>query len=179
MHSEFDPDDNFASSFGPGMDIDDDAAIEALVWQVLLLINPEDEDAARQQFDAWQEAYAAQGGDAEPLDSLRDVTDWRSAFHVAEPDTRGLVECLDELAGRWNLRIDWGVEDPTDDEFLEGTDVPALIETAFDRLREHHYTLWTFEAGDLHAGWVTRSRDDESMRVVAGALGIPVRPGGG
>lgn len=177
MHSEFDPDDNFAHSFSPDTDIDEDDALETLVWQLLLLINPGDEDAAAEQLAAWQQAIAADP-DADPIDRLRDVTDWRSTFHVEDGDTRGLVECLDELAARWNLRIDWDVEDPTDDAFLHGADVPALIGTAYDRLREHHYTLWLREAGaDLHAGWITLSRDDEALHMLASALGMHVRHG--
>src|SRR3546814_5515820 len=52
---DFDPDDNYAG--GPeGAEIDDEASTEALVWQLLLAINPGDEDAALQQFGAFQEA---------------------------------------------------------------------------------------------------------------------------
>ena len=49
---EFDPDDNFAHSFEAGADADEDDTPEALVWQLLLLINPGDEEAALQQFAA-------------------------------------------------------------------------------------------------------------------------------
>lgn len=177
MHSDFDPDDNFAQAFGAQADIDDEAAIEAVIWQLLLLVNPGDEDAALAQFAAWRElAGGTQDVDA-AVDALREAIDWRSGFHVDEGDTRGLVESLDELASRWDQRIDWGVDDPTDDEFLDGTDVPALLDTAFDRLREHHYTLWLRDAGaELHAGWITRSADDEAMRAIAEALGLHVRP---
>lgn len=175
MHSDFDPDDNFAHAFHDGADLDDEAALEAVVWQLLLLVNPGDEDAATAQLAAWQEAAEA----ADPLDALRLATDWKSAFHVEDGDTRGLVECLDELAARFDLRIDWGVEDPTDDDFLDATDVPELLATAFDRLREHHYTLWAHDAGaDLHAGWITHSRDDAGLRAVAAALGLHARPAG-
>ena len=179
MHSDYDPDDNFAQAFRGDADLDDEAALEAVIWQLLLLINPGDEDAAAAQFAAWQEA-AGPGADVDTaLDALRGATDWKSGFHVEDGDTRGLVESLDELAARWDLRIDWGVEDPTDDDFLADTDVPALLDTAFDRLREHHYTLWVREAGaDMHAGWITQSRDDEGMRAIASALGMHVRPAG-
>ena len=47
---EFDPDDNFANSFDPGVDADEEDTPEALVWQLLLLINPGDEESALQQF---------------------------------------------------------------------------------------------------------------------------------
>jgi hypothetical protein len=177
MHSDFDPDDNFAQSFRPDHDLDDEAALEHVIWQLLLLINPGDEDAAREQFEGWQQAMAAQDG-IDPVDRLADVVDWRSGFRVEVHDTRALVESLEELASRWNLRIDWGVEDPTDDEFLDGADSESLIATAYDRLREHHYTLWLRDAGhDLHSGWITRSDDNEAMRMIASALGIDVRPG--
>lgn len=180
MHTEFDPDDNFAHSFGSVADIDDEAAAEALVWQLLLLINPGDEDAAAEQLASWHQAMAANGDPDAAVDALREAIDWRSGFHVDEGDTRGLVESLDELAARWNLRIDWGVDDPTDDEFLDEADVGTITGIAYDRLREHHYTVWLREAGpDLHAGWITRSADDEALRAVASALGIHVRHGPG
>lgn len=177
MHSDFDPDDNFAHSFSADADIDEEAATEALIWQLLLLINPGDDEAAREQLEAWQQAMAGSGGDEDAVDLLREAIDWKSGFHVDEHDTRALVESLDELAARWNLRIDWGVEDPTDDEFLDAADAASLIDTAFDRLREHHYTLWVRETGAGLAGWITRSQDDEALRLVASALGIHVRPG--
>jgi hypothetical protein len=174
---EYDPDDNFARAFDPESDLDDDAALEAVAWQFLLLVNPGDEDGAAEQFAACREALA-DGGD--PVEVLRDAIDWKAGFHIADDDPGGLVEVLDELAARLNLRIDWGTDDPTEDEFLAGTDVPALIGIAFDRLREHHYTLWTWETGtEAHAGFITHQRDEEALPLVAGALGFHVRPGAG
>ena len=176
---EFDPDDNFANGFDPGMEVDEDDTTEALVWQLLLLINPGDEETALQQFAAYREALAEGGDDeAEPVWLLRDVIDWRSGFNVDAEDPQSLIDAVNELAARWNLRIDWGVEDPTDDEFLAATDVPTLMATAYDRLREYNYTLWTWNTGsDSHAGWITRSTDDEAMQAVAAALAIELRAG--
>lgn len=180
---DYDPDDNFANSSDAGAEVDDEAGAEALVWQLLLLINPGDDEAALQQFDAWREAIAvADAEDPEPLSLLREVIDWKAGFHVAATDAAGLVECLDELAARWNLRIDWGVEDPTDAAFLRAADVPTLIALAHGRLREDGYTLWTWRPHsevreDWHAGWITLRRDDEAMEILAPALGIEVRPG--
>lgn len=177
--NEFDPDDNFANGFDPGMDVDADDTTEALVWQLLLLINPGDEEAALQQFAAYRDALAEAGGDdAEPVWLLKDVIDWRSGFYVDAADPQSLIDAVAELAARWNLRVDWGVEDPTDAELLAATDVPALMATAYDRLREYHYTLWTWDTGaEAHAGWITLSRDDEAMQAVAAALGIELRAG--
>lgn len=177
MHSEFDPDDNFAHAFSAESELDDEAALEAIVWQLLLLINPDDEDAAQAQFAQWRETEPVDIDAA--MDRLDEVIEWKAGFRIAEGDMRGLVENLDELAARWRLRIEWGAEDPTDEEFLAATDVPALIGTAFDRLREHHYTLWVRDAGaDLYAGWITQSRDDDAMRAIGEALGLHLRPGG-
>lgn len=175
---EFDPDDNYADAHPAHAELDDDATREALVWQLLLLVNPGDEESALQQFAAWQEIDAAAGETTEPAWAIRDVIDWKAGFHVGDDDVETLIDALNELASRWNLRIDWGVEDPTDADFLAGADVPALIGVAHDRLREHGYTLWTWDTGtDATAGWITLSRDDEGMRVVAAELGIDVRTG--
>ncbi len=182
---EFDPDDNFAGSFQSGMDVDDDDSTEALVWQLLLLINPGDEDTALQQFDAYRDAQAEtdDDDDSAAVWRLKDIIDWRSGFYVEASDRSSLVDSLTELADRFNLRIDWRVEDPTDAEFLAGTDVPTLMATAYDRLREYDYTLWTWNAAeapggdDAHAGWIAASRDDEAMQAVAAALQIELHRG--
>lgn len=179
MHTDHDPDDNFAQAFHASAAFDDEAALEAVIWQLLLLINPGDEDAAAEQFAAWREASAGTDDVDAALDALRDAIDWKSGFHVEENDAGGLVESLDELAARAGLRIDWDVEDPTDADFLQSADPVDLLATAYDRLREQHHTLWLRDAGPgLHAGWITQSRDDEGMRAVADALGMQVRPAG-
>ena len=149
---ELEPDEEFdLSELGP----------EALAWQLLLLINPGDEDAAMRQFSGYREALIEAGGEAaDPVWLLKDA-----------------IDCLAELVARWNLEIDWG-GDQTDEEFLQATDIPALMATAHDRLRERGYTLWTWDTGsDSYAGWITRSGDDEAMRLVAAALEIELRPG--
>lgn len=182
LPDEFDPDDNFDHAFGDDPDIDEEAALEAVAWQWLLLVNPGDEDAALQQFAAFREALADAGDTAEPTELLRDAIDWKSGFFIADDDPHALVDALDELAARFNLRIDWNLDDDEtrDDSALDDADVATLINTAFDRLREHHYTLWTWETGsDHHGGWITRQRDDEALRVVAGVLGFHVRTGAG
>jgi len=167
---EYDPDDNFARSFDPEAEIDEDAALETIAWQLLLLINPGDEDAAMAQFGACRELIA-EGED--PVHVIRDAIDWKSGFFLPEDDAEGVVQALDELAARYDLRIEWGVEDPTDAEFLAEADVAHLLSVAFDRLREHHYTLWTWETGSAHvAGWMALQRDDEAMPEIAGALGF-------
>src|SRR5690606_6595548 len=176
---DYDPDDNFAQSFHAGEKVDEEAALEALVCLGLLLVNPDDEDSAAQERAAWQALHAA-GDKAGLPDALLEVTDWKAGFRVAVGDTAGLVEVIDELAARWNLAIDWGVEDSTDAASLDALAPEDLAATAFDRLREHGYTLWLTDAGfDGLAGWIALRRDDEAMRILASALEIDLRLAGG
>ena len=176
---DFDPDDNYTGD-SDDAEIDNDASTEVLVWQLLLSINPGDEDAALQQFAAFQEAL--DGADADDVDVialLEGVIDWRSGYHVEEADTGALIDSLTELAARFNLTIDWDVEDPTDDAFLASVAAATLLETAYEQLRLDGYTLWIRETSDdTLAGWMTLSSDDEAMRVLAPALRIEVRPAG-
>jgi len=175
MHNEYDPDDNFARSFESSADIDEDATVEVLAWQLLLLINPGDEATAQAQFDTARERLV-DGEDA--VDVIRDAIDWQSGFHVDATDPAAAIDALEQLAARYDIRIDWGVEDAADAEFLDDIDVPGVIGIAFEQVREHHYTLWTWDAGhDHHAGWITRQHDDEALPLVADALGFRVRPG--
>ncbi len=173
---EYDPDDNFGHAFHAQAGVDDDDALEQVAWQFLLLVNPDDEDAALQQFAAFQLALDEAGDHADPATLLRDAIDWKAGFHVGEDDAQGLMEALDELAARFRLHIDWGLEEDT--QALPDTD--ALLHTAFAQLRERHYCLWTMETGEATlAGFITLERDMEAMQLVASALGMPARPGPG
>ena len=162
----------------PEDDPDADALTpEALVWQLLLLINPGDEETALRQFAHYREASVDAGEDDEPVWVLKDSIDWTSGFYVDWKDNQSFIDSVTELIRRWNLASDWG-GDPPEEEFLDNTDIPALMSTAYDRLREYGYTLWTWDTGsDSHGGWITNSRDDEAMRLVATALNIELRPG--
>lgn len=173
---EYDPDDNFGHAFPRRIETDDEDALDVVAWQFLLLVNPDDEDAALQQFAAFRAALEDAGGNPDPALLLRDAIDWKAGFHVGEEDADGLMEALDELASRWRQRIDWGI----DDDAQEAPDTSALLQTAFVQLREQHYSLWTVETGEATlAGWITHERDEEAMQLVAGALGMSARPGAG
>lgn len=176
---EFDPDDNYPGDVDHD-GIDEDASTEALVWQWLLIINPGDEDAAMQQFGAFQDVLGTREADDLDLPQvLRDIIDWQSGFHIDEGDRGALIDCLQELAARVGVDLDWGVEDPTDAEFLAGASAGELLETAFDQLRLEGYTLWTWDTGgESVAGWISRGSDDEGVRLLAPALGFEARPVG-
>lgn len=155
----------------------DELTPEALIWQLLLLINPGDEETALRQFGHYREALVEADESDELVWVLKDVIDWVSGYFVDWKDTETFIDSVTELVRRWNLEIDWG-GDPSDDEFLDNTDIPALMSTAYDRLREYGYTLWTWDTGsDSYGGWIGLSREDEAMRLVATALNIELRPG--
>lgn len=155
-----------------------DDSVEARVWQLLLLINPGDEEMALQQFADYRDAAAqVDENELEPIEVIRRVIDWRSGFHVDAQDTHALVQAIDELSTRWNITIDWG-GDPDDDDFHTDIDAASLFATAYDRLLEHGYTLWAWEAEeDSYAGWITLTRDTEPFRELATVLGINMRLG--
>jgi hypothetical protein len=171
--NNFDPDDNFRAAFSDSTDLDEDAALEAVVWQFLLLINPGDEDAAAAQFAEIRDALVA---DAEPIEAIRAAMDWKAGFFVAESDAQGLVEVIDELASRVGVRIAWDVDDEADDPFADA-DAESLMRQAAVQLRERGYTLWSWETGaEMLAGWIAQRSDDEAVPEVAGPLGFSVRP---
>ena len=157
---------------------DDDHSVEARVWQLLLLINPGDEDMALQQFADYRETVGHADEDSfVPIEIIRTVIDWRSGFYVDQHDTQAVMQAIDELAARWNLSVDWG-GDPDDDDFMADVDVASLFATAYDRLAEHGYTLWSYETDDDgYAGWMTLTRDNEPLRELATVLGINLRLG--
>jgi len=177
------------SSFDDGFehehdfDEGEDDSVEAKVWQLLLLINPGDEETALLQFTDYREAVADADADeiepigADPIEIIGRVIDWRSGFIVGAHDLRSLVQAIDELSSRWKLSLDWN-GDPDDDEFFDDMDAAELFSIAYDRLAEFGYTLWSWEtAGDTYAGWMTLTRDNEPLRELATALGINLRLG--
>ncbi len=165
--------------FGSGHDFDDDDnTLDAYVWQLFLLINPGDDDAAFQQFAAYRDAVADTPEDeVDVAQVVGQVSDWRSAFHAEPGDTRTLVQALDELAARWNIVIDWD-GDPDEDDFHAHADPSDIIGMAYDNLAPHGYTVWVRDTDDdSMAGWMALSRDTEAMRELATELGIHLRRG--
>lgn len=171
-------DDDFDPDAEPDLNDAEDDSVEAMVWQLLLLINPGDGETALQQFDDYREAAThAEADQIEPVELIGRVIDWRSGFYVDAQDTRSLVQAIDELSARWNLSVDWGGE-PDDDDFFDDHDVASLLAIAYDRLAESGYTVWAWETGgDSYAGWMTLTRDAEPLRELATVLGINLRLG--
>lgn len=178
---DYDPDDNFANSRqGAGGAVDDEQTAETLIWHVLLLINPGDEESALQQFGDWQERMRESADGHEALRALRDVIDWKSGFRVSLDEPEVLMEALDELASRVGLHIDWDVDD---DEEEPDTDSASLIAQAHSRLRQDGYSLWTWcprseSDEEIVSGWIIPRFEDQTLRDLCEALDIELRSGG-
>lgn len=169
---DFDTEHDFDESEGEG------DSVESHVWQLLLLINPGDEETALQQFAAYRDAIDhADEDELEPIQVIGRVIDWRSGFQVAAQDTHALVQAIDELSARWNLSIEWD-GDTDDDDFHADIDAASLFATAYDSLAPFGYTLWAWETDeDSYAGWITLTRDSEPLRELATILGVNLRLG--
>lgn len=174
------PDDEYEDEDdGHALDDVDSDDHQALVWNLLLLINPGDEEAALRQFDGYREAVAGGGAEARDLpETLAGIIDWTAGFRIPDEDVATLIDCLEQLAARWGIGIDWG-GDADDEDFIAGLDAAAVLAIAHDRLREHGYSLWLWQTGDgVQAGWMALRRDDQAMRELAALLEFELRPGG-
>ena len=161
-------------------DFDEDD-FEARAWNLLALINPGDEELALQQFNRWRELLAEQGepleADSDWLPPLFSAIGWQSGFEVERDDLDALMSAVNELSARFNLQLDWG-GDLDDEDFAAGLDGVQLMSTAFDRLRENNYTLWSVDAGsDGFTGWMALTRDDDAMLALCSLLNVEVRLG--
>src|SRR3546814_1826987 len=99
------------------------------------------------------------------------ISDWSS--DVCSSDLGALIDCIAELAARFNLAIDWGVEDATDEDFLAGVTATELLETAHDQLRLDGYTLWTWETGTTAlAGWRSEEHTSELQSLMRNSYAV-------
>lgn len=161
------------------IELEDDA--QDAIIRLIGLINLGDTAQTERQQALFEEALEDDEHDAadgeELLWILKDVIDWESGFYVDWKDAESLIGSLNQLCERIDVEIDWGTEDTEDEDFLEGTSVPELMELAFNQLRVAGYTLWNWDTGgDAFAGWITRSEDDEEVIEIAEILSIDLRP---
>ncbi|NUA26813.1 DUF6630 family protein [Cupriavidus basilensis] len=157
-------------------------AREAL-WRLIELIDFDDAAMVEKHQMLFDEALA-NSDDADVVEGqellwiLKDVIDWEAGFYVDWKDATSFISCMDELCARVDIELDWGVEDPEDEEFLEKASVPELMELAHEQLRLAGITLWNWNTdGDAYAGWIARGEDDEEMTTVAETLGLEIRTG--
>lgn len=159
--------------------LDDDT--QQAVERLLGMINFDDGVMVEKQLALIDEALedADDTVEAEELLSIvQDVIDWEAGFEVEQNDAATFIDCLNQLCARLDIVLDWGVEDPEDEDFLDSTSVPELMELAFEQLRGMGITLWHWEIGSgVHAGWLARAEDDDEMAALAEAFDVELRMG--
>ena len=162
------------------IELDDDA--QDAISRLFALINLGDSAQTSRQFSLFEEAL--EDAEEDEIDAagllwqVKDIIDWESGFYVDWKDAESFIGCLNQLCERIDLEVDWGTEDTEDEDFLEGTSVPELMEIVATQLRMAGYTLWNWDTGgDAYGGWITRSEDDEEMMEIADTLGFDIRPG--
>ncbi|MGO4766156.1 hypothetical protein AB4120_26790 [Cupriavidus sp. 2KB_3] len=162
------------------IELDDDA--QDAISRLFALINLGDSAQTSRQFSLFEEAL--EDAEEDEIDAagllwqVKDIIDWESGYYVDWKDAESFIGCLNQLCERIDLEVDWGTEDTEDEDFLEGTSVPELMEIVTTQLRMAGYTLWNWDTGgDAYGGWITRSEDDEEMLEIAETLGFDIRPG--
>lgn len=153
----------------------------AAVERLLELSNP-DPAVAQEQI---AELHAFLEEEDEPIDSgsdlmwlFKDITDWRTGFFVDWKDTESFIDCLDTLCETRGVKIDWGVTDTADEEFLENTSVPDMMQHAYSELAASGLTLWNWATeSDCYSGWISRSADDAEVYAVSEQLQVDFRTG--
>ncbi|MGO4278682.1 hypothetical protein SAMN05216321_103159 [Cupriavidus sp. OV038] len=162
------------------IELDDDA--QDAISRLFALINLGDSAQTSRQFSLFEEAL--EDAEEDEIDAagllwqVKDIIDWESGFYVDWKDAESFIGCLNQLCERIDLEVDWGTEDTEDEDFLEGTSVPELMEIVATQLRMAGYTLWNWDTGgDAYGGWITRSEDDEEILEIADTLGFDIRPG--
>lgn len=158
----------------------DDESRQA-VERLLGMINFDDGAMVEKQLalldEALEEADDTVEG-TELLSLVQDVVDWEAGFQVEQNDTATFIDCMNQLAARVALVLDWGVDDPEDEDFLGSTSVPELMEQAHEQLRAAGITLWHWEIGSgVYAGWIARAEDDDEILAIGETLGVELRIG--
>ncbi|MEJ8849954.1 DUF6630 family protein [Variovorax rhizosphaerae] len=160
------------------MALEPDSIEIAAVEELIVLVNPTGESAAR-QLAAFREALPAlsadQRNDGDRLIwTLKDIVEWETGFFVDWKDTESFVQCMDVLCAGWNATIDWGEPDAAEDkDFPERVDLPGLLQIAFTALAAQGLTLWSWDTqGDAYGGWIARSASDGKMLDVSSRLEV-------
>lgn len=153
----------------------------AAIEQLISLINPTEQGMV-DQLAKFKEDLTDAGDECENgvdlIWLLKDVIDWDTGFFVDWKDTESFVGSINTLCEAWDVQIYWGVDDPEDDEFLDNTDVPNLMELAHAALQEHGLTLWQWDTeGDCYAGWISRTGLDDELLAISDQLDVEFRQG--
>ncbi|MBV1775977.1 hypothetical protein KSF73_09635 [Burkholderiaceae bacterium DAT-1] len=144
------------------------------------LINPGFPDRADEQYQAFLDELAAHDDDefastVDLMNVVKDIIDGESACQLnwrAGPEfVEGMLRVLEGMGEE----IDWGVDDPLDDDWLKAMTVPELVLRAADGLQDAGYTLWCWQIDQEHfLAWLTQSVSESEMASLVDSLGLGV-----
>jgi hypothetical protein len=110
--------------------------------------------------------------------TLRELLDWKLLFFVDWKDRESLVQSVNSIAELWGVAIDWGVEDPESDAFLDQFTVDELMPIAHASLATQGFALWNWATdGDCYSGWIARASDDEAIMEISRQVDVAFRTG--
>lgn len=169
------------------MNGEDITPLEAASSRFFELINFNDTQAAQRQFAEFctevvrkADVYGEQPEDLDAIWIINDIIAGRSGFFVDWKDTESFIDSLQSICEQRDIEIEinWGMEDPDDEDFFDTVSVPELMEVAYRQLIREEITLWNWDTGsDTYGGWLTRTEDDEEMLTLADMLGVEIRRG--
>jgi hypothetical protein len=169
-------------------------SLYALGEHLIMLISPVGAERAaaitdvRAAFDASAQAEPdderASGGGPRIDDgndllwTLRELLDWKLLFFVDWKDRESLVQSVNSIAELWGVAIDWGVEDPESDAFLDQFTVDELMPIAHASLATQGFALWNWATdGDCYSGWIARAADSDAVMEISRQVGVSFRTG--
>ena len=104
------------------IELEDDA--QDAVSRLFALINLGDSQQSARHLALLEEALEdaeEDEADAEALlYQIKEIIDWEAGFYVDWKDVESFIGCLNQLCERIDLEIDWGTDDPEDEELRRG-----------------------------------------------------------
>lgn len=169
------------------MNGEDITPLEAASSRFFELINFNDSQSGQRQFAEFctevvrkADVYGEQPEDLDAVWIINDIIVGRSGFYVGWKDTESFIDTLESVCEQRDvdIEINWGMDDPDDEDFFDTVSVPELMEIATRQLAREGLTLWNWDTGgDAYGGWLTRTEDDEEMLALAELLGVDIRRG--
>lgn len=159
------------------------ASPEAAILHLITLISP-DEETAEEIAASFQEAdpevadVDAENEGAALMWLLREAGDWKIVFYVDWKDTESFVQSIAALCELRGIDLDWGCDDPLEEDFLAQQTVPDLIALAQQGLVPLGLCLWSWDTeGDCYSGFITERANEDAMRAISRTLGVEFRTG--
>jgi hypothetical protein len=160
------------------MEIDENnqAEIDA-IKQIITLINPSAADASK-QIASFERRIKKAEDDEYLYDLMTKSTHLKSSFYVDWKYKKRFIEVINELAERYNVKIDWKGYNPDEpiydrQEKPEWSDFEYLLDLAENQLAENQLTLWQYDTSDeSYGGFIAPAKHDDEIAALGKKLEI-------